>query len=184
MDERQLITRILKGDARAERLLYDAHVDRVYRLAYRMTGDETMAEDLTQETFLRTFTKLSNFEGRSSLGTWIHSITVSVVLSALRKVKRLRRCEAELDDSVLNTTIGRSPDPALKISLHRAIDALSDDLRLVVVMHDLEGYRYEEMAEMIGIPAGTVKSRLFRAREALRESLADRNRFPSEEDGS
>jgi RNA polymerase sigma-70 factor (ECF subfamily) len=184
VNERQLIARILKGDARAERSLYDAHVDRVYRLAYRMTGDETMAEDLTQETFLRTFSKLSNFEGRSSLGTWIHSITVSVVLSALRKVKRFRRRETELTEPASSMARTESPDPVLKLSLHRAIDALSDDLRLVVVMHDIEGYRYEEMADMIGIPAGTVKSRLFRAREALRESLSDGNRFPSEEDGS
>jgi len=184
LNERQLITQILKGDARAERTLYDAQVDRVYRLAYRMTGDETMAEDYTQETFLRTFNNLSGFEGRSSLATWIHSITVSVVLSGLRKVKRLRQRETALDDITMNTTSGKSSDPALKLRLHRAIDGLSDDLRLMVVMHDIEGYRYEEIAETVGIPTGTVKSRLFRAREALRESLAGMNRGSAEEDWS
>ena len=184
MNERQLITRILKGDARAERTLYDSHVDRVYRLAYRMTGDETMAEDYTQETFLRTFNNLSNFEGRSSLATWIHSMTTSVVFSGLRKVKRLRQRETELDDITLNTTRGKSSDPALRLRLHRAMEALSDDLRLVVVMHDIEGYRYEEIADTIGIPTGTVKSRLFRARQTLRESLAGLSRGSAEEDWS
>ena len=182
MTERQLVTRILNGDRAAERTFYDAHVDRVYRLAYRMTGDETMAEEYTQETFIRAFDRLGGFEGRSALSTWIHSITVSVVLSGLRKVKRLRQRETELNDVTLATTQARDSDVALKIRLHNAIDTLGDDLRLVFVMHDIEGYKHKEIADVLDVPVGTTKSRLSRARMALREELAGQGRGFAEED--
>ncbi len=182
MDESQLIKRVLNGDTTAERILYEANVDRVYRLAYRMTGDESMAEDYTQETFIRTFDRLADFQGRSMLSTWIHSIAVSVVLSGLRKVKRLRQRETELSDTTMNTTEGKSSDIVLKIHLHEAIDALPDDLRLVFVMHDIEGYKHEEIADIVDIPVGTAKSRLFRAHQTLRDTLANQNRGFAEED--
>lgn len=171
MEERQLIARVLRRDAAAERELYDTHVDRVYRLAYRMTGDETMAEDYTQETFVRAFDRLDGFEGRSALSTWIHSIAVSVVLSGLRKVKRLRSRETEMSDAVAQRATDGATDPVLRLRLHRAIDSLPDELRLVFVMHDIEGYKHREIAEILDIPSGTAKSRLSRGRQALRDRL-------------
>jgi len=182
LNERQLITRVLGGDPAAERTLYETHVDRVYRLAYRMTGDENMAEEYTQETFIRAFDRLGGFEGRSALSTWIHSITVSVVLTGLRKVKRIRNREKELTDVTMATAEARSTDVALKIRLHDAIDRLNDDLRLVFVMHDVEGYKHEEIAEVLDVPVGTTKSRLSRARKALREDLSGGGHGFAEED--
>jgi RNA polymerase sigma-70 factor, ECF subfamily len=182
LEKSQLIARVLKGETTAERQLYDTHVERVYRLAYRMTGDETMAEDYTQETFVRVFNRLDSFEGRSALSTWIHSIAVSVVLSGLRKVKRLRNREAELDEVTSRAGAVGSTDIELKIRLHQAIDALPDDMRMTVVLHDIEGYKHEEIAETFGIPVGTAKSRLSRAHQALRDDLAGGHRRPAEED--
>ena len=87
MDESQLLAKVRAGNPAAERALYDAHVDRVYRLAYRMTGDEALAQDFTQEAFIRAFSKLHTFRGDSALSTWMHTVTTSVVLNGLRKVK-------------------------------------------------------------------------------------------------
>jgi RNA polymerase sigma-70 factor (ECF subfamily) len=90
LSDSELIRRVLVGDDVAERALYDAHVDRVYRLAYRLAGnDADLAQDFTQETFVRAFAKLHEFQGRSAFSTWLHSITVSVSLNGLRKVKRM-----------------------------------------------------------------------------------------------
>lgn len=182
MKDSQLIARVLDGDRAAEREMYDANVDRVFRLAYRMTGDEMMAEDYTQETFIKAFDKLESFEGRSALSTWIHSIAVSVILSGLRKVKRLRNREAELDEVITRTAGIASTDVELKIRLHQAIDALPDDLRMTLIMHDIEGYKHHEIAEIFDAPTGTIKSRLSRARSALRDDLAGGSRRPAEED--
>src|SRR5213592_4041041 len=85
-----LVSRCLAGDPAAERALYNAHVDRVYRLVHRMTGDPDLAADLTQDTFIRAFDRLEQYRGDSSLGTWLQSIAVSVTLNGLRKVKRFR----------------------------------------------------------------------------------------------
>lgn len=182
MEESQLIARVLNGDVSAERELYDTHVDRVYRLAYRMTGDETMAQDYTQDTFIRVFDRLDSFQRRSALSTWIHSVAVSVILSGLRKVKRLRNREAELDEVTARAGAVGSADVELKIRLHQAIDTLPDDLRIAVVMHDVEGYKHREIAEIFGAPVGTIKSRLSRAHHALREELTGGARRPAEED--
>src|SRR5437773_8707837 len=93
----QLITRVVAGDAAAERELYDTHVDRIYRLAFRLAGDDELARDFTQATFIRAFEKIGSFRGDSSLGTWLHSIGMSVALNGLRKVKRQKTREAPID---------------------------------------------------------------------------------------
>ncbi len=88
MRDRQLVTRALDGDPAAERELYDTHVDRVYRLAFRMTGDDDLAQEFTQETFIRAFDRLRQFRGEAALSTWLHSIALSVVYNGMRKIKR------------------------------------------------------------------------------------------------
>jgi RNA polymerase sigma-70 factor (ECF subfamily) len=182
LNDSQLIARVLDGDRAAEREMYDSHVDRVFRLAYRMTGEELMAEDYTQETFIRVFDKLEGFEGRSALSTWIHSIAVSVILSGLRKVKRLRNREAEMDEVVERTVGSAGADVELRVRLHQAIDALPDDLKMTFIMYDIEGYKHHEIAEIFDAPTGTIKSRLSRARQALRDDLTGGARRPAEED--
>ena len=122
MDEREVIARVRAGDGAAERALYEAHVDRVYRLAYRLTGDDDLARDFTQETFIRAFERLASFRGDSALSTWLHSIATSVVLNGLRKVKRIRGREANLETADGVAGARRIAEPDLKERLHRAID--------------------------------------------------------------
>lgn len=174
MDERILIRRILGGDADAERQLYDAHVDRVYRLAYRMTGDGTLAEDLTQDTFIRAFDKLDAWRGDGPVGGWLHRIATTVIYSALRKRQRVRRFETtEVDPARLDTPGGPDPrDRDLRRRLDAAIGTLDVNHRLVFVMHDLEGFTHPEIAAAMDTPVGTAKARLSRAREKLREALS------------
>ena len=173
MDDRELIARVLDRDPAAERVLYDAHVDRVHRMVYRLVGDPDQASDCVQETFIKAFSRLGDFRGESALGTWIGAIAISVALNSLRKVKRFRQREVALDDA---PEIGRPPgagDPHLRARLHGAIEALPEGYRAVFLMHDVEGYTHEEIGTMLGIHSGTSKAQLFRARARLRQTLAD-----------
>jgi len=172
VDERQLRTRILDGDAEAERALYDRHVDGVYGLAYRMCGDEAMAEELTQDTFLRAFDRIGDWRAEAPFGAWLRAVAASVVLNGLRKAKRTRERETLVADA---ETLGRSV-PAADLDLRRALDAavgaLSDDHRLVFVMHEMEGYTHREIADALGTRVGTAKARLSRARAKLKDLLS------------
>jgi RNA polymerase sigma-70 factor (ECF subfamily) len=173
VEERELIGRVLAGDPSAERTLFDAHVDRVFRLVYRMAGDLDRAQDYTQETFIRAFSRLADFRGEAALSTWLGSIAISVTLNGLRKARRLKQREVALDDGVRVGAAVREAEPDLKTRLHRAIDDLPDGYRAVFVMHDVEGYTHEEIASSLGVHPGTSKAQLFRARARLREALAD-----------
>jgi RNA polymerase sigma-70 factor (ECF subfamily) len=173
VNDSELVKRVLEGDAPAERALYDRHVDRVYRLAYRMAGDDTLARDFTQDTFVRAFGKLADFRGDSSLATWIHSIATSVVLNGLKKVRRIRSREIDGDELPEVAVTRREAEPDLKLKLARAIDALPEGYRMVFVMHDVEGYTHEEIGQSLGIQPGTSKAQLFRARARLRTELAE-----------
>jgi RNA polymerase sigma-70 factor (ECF subfamily) len=171
LEENRLISRILTGDAAAERQLYDTHVDRVFRLAYRMTGDATQAEDLTQDIFIRAFDRLADFRGDAPFGGWLHRVATSVILTGLRKRKRLQDVESLRDD--LEWTAGPAPtgDPDLKRNIDRAVGGLDENHRLVFVMHDMEGFTHQEIAAAMDAPVGTIKARLSRARQKLRDAL-------------
>jgi RNA polymerase sigma-70 factor, ECF subfamily len=173
VEERELIGRVLAGDPVAERALYDGHVDRVFRLVYRMAGDLDRAQDFTQETFIRAFSRLAEFRGEAALSTWLGSIAISVTLNGLRKLRRRNEREVELDDIRPLGRVTLSAEPDLKTRLTQAIDNLPDGYRAVFVMHDVEGYTHEEIASALGVHPGTSKAQLFRARARLREALAD-----------
>lgn len=167
----ELVVRVRAGDRLAERELYDQHVDRVYRLAFRLTGDADQAADDTQETFIRVFDKLDTFRGEAALSTWITSIAYSVVFNGMRKRRRFDRREVDLDDA-LSHPVPAASDPVLRGSLARAIDALPRGYRAVFVMHDVEGYTHEEIGSALGIQPGTSKAQLSRARARLRAALS------------
>jgi RNA polymerase sigma-70 factor (ECF subfamily) len=172
VSDRQLIERCLAGDRTAERALYDAHVDRVFRLTYRLAGDMDLAQDFTQETFIRAFDRLSQFRGDSSLSTWLHTIAMSVSLNGMRTVGRQRARSTPIEDvSELAAPAARIAPHDLREKLHAAIDKLSVKLKPVFVMHDVEGYTHEEIATTLAIPVGTSKARLFDARAKLRAAL-------------
>jgi RNA polymerase sigma-70 factor, ECF subfamily len=170
--EPELIARVVAGDRLAARELYDAHAPRVFRLAFRLTGDNDLARELVQETFIRAFAQLGRFRGESALSTWLHRVTVSVVSNAMRKVKRFRTRETDLEEAGLMAVETRTSDPDLRDKLYRAIDELPEIYRITFVMHDVEGYTHDEIASALGIAEGTCKSRLSVARAQLREKLA------------
>lgn len=173
VDEPQLIARVLAGDRIAGRELYDAHAPRVFRLAFRLTGDSELAGECTQETFIRAFRMLDRFRGDSALSTWLHRITVSVVANGMRKVKRFRARETDLEEAHPIETAVEAIEPDLRARLGEAIDALPEIYRTTVIMHDLEGYTHMEIATTLGVAEGTCKSRLSIARGKLRAALAD-----------
>jgi RNA polymerase sigma-70 factor, ECF subfamily len=172
--DRELIRSVLAGDARAERALYDAHVDRVFRLCFRLAnGDSDRAQDFTQETFVRAFDRLAEFRGDAALSTWLHSIAVSVSLNGMRKVRRWNERETALEDAPEIQAVERNAEPDLKAKLKTAVADLPEHYRVVFVMYDMEGYTHEEIGAALEMPAGTSKARLSRARAKLRESLAE-----------
>lgn len=172
MDEQELVARVRAADPGAERALYDAHVDRIYRMAYRMAGDESLAREYTQDTFVRAFERIDQFRGDASLHTWLRAIAMSVILNGLRKVKRLRQREVGLEAAVGVGTGSRIAEPDLKERLRSAIEGLPTKYRAVFVMHDIEGYTHEEIGAALKVPVGTTKAQLSRARARLRETLA------------
>jgi RNA polymerase sigma-70 factor (ECF subfamily) len=174
LTDNALIDRARSGDSGAFRQLYDAHVDRVYRLAFRMCGEDDMARDMTQETFIRVHERLDQFRGDSAFSTWLHSIAVSVTLNGLRKTRRIQSREEALDDAMpLAATTAPRAEPDLRDRLRAAIAALPEIYRSVFVMHDLEGYNHMEIATALKVAEGTSKARLSRARSRLREALDD-----------
>lgn len=173
MTDLELIERASKGDQKAFRALYDANVDRIYRLAYRMAGEEELARDFTQEAFLRAYQKLDQFRGDAAFSTWLHSIAVSVSLNGLRKVDRHRKRERSLENAAHVAPSRNEVDPGVRERIEEAVDGLPEIYRTVFLMHDLEGYGHAEIAEMLGVAEGTSKARLSRARAKLRELLGD-----------
>jgi RNA polymerase sigma-70 factor (ECF subfamily) len=172
VEKRDLVTRALAGDPDAERELYDSHVDRVYRLVYRMVGDSELASDYTQDTFIRTFDRLATFRGESALSTWITAIAISVVYNGQRKVKRLRTREVDIEHAEPVAATIRHADPDLKVRLDQAIGGLPEGYRTVFLMHDVEGFTHEQIGSALGIQEGTSKAQLSRARAKLRHELA------------
>ncbi len=173
VNDLQLVTRVVAGEAAAERELYETYVDRIYRLSFRLAGDDELARDFTQATFIRAFEKIGSFRGDSTLSTWLHSIGMSVALNGLRKSKRVRSWEAPIEEGLTVGSPRMEAEPDLKERMRAAIESLAEKYRVVFLMHDVEGYTHEEISGTLKIPVGTSKSHLFQARSKLRIALAD-----------
>jgi RNA polymerase sigma-70 factor (ECF subfamily) len=176
--ETQQIARAQQGDEAAFEALFNAHKRRVYSLCLRMTGNTAEAEDLTQEAFLQLFRKISTFRGESAFTTWLHRLVVNVVLMHLRK-KGLQQVSLDEVDSSQEEPVKRDyggDDLRLigsidRLSLDRAIAALPRGYRKVFVLHDMEGYEHNEIAQIMDCSTGNSKSQLHKARLKLREHL-------------
>jgi RNA polymerase sigma-70 factor, ECF subfamily len=171
-DQRALIERAQRGNASAIRALYDTHVDRIYRLTYRLTGVEHLAREVTQDTFVRAFASIGEFRGDSAFGTWLHTIAVSLSLNEIRRRKRERARNAPLDDAIALAESAPNSDPLLREKLMEAVNDLPEGCRTVFMMHDAEGYTHQEIAAALGVTEGTSKGQLARARGKLRVALA------------
>jgi RNA polymerase sigma-70 factor, ECF subfamily len=157
------------GDARAFERLYRAHAARVHGLARRMMGLEHAA-DLTQDVFVRAWEKLGTFRGDAAFGTWLYRLAVNVILNrrASRAADRNRVDDAE---AVLATVPAKGRSEGLALDFEAAIERLPEGARMVFVLHDVEGYKHEEIADCMGVTAGTTKAQLHRARMILRRYL-------------
>jgi len=159
------------GDARAFERLYRAHADRVFSLCARMTGDRVTAEELTQDVFVRAWEKLGQFRGESAFGTWLHRLAVNVILGARKRDRRgASLISSDEEPDGIAARVGHQPGEIG--DLEGAIAKLPGGARRVFVLHDVEGYRHEEIGSMLGITSGGSKAQLHRARQLLREALA------------
>jgi RNA polymerase sigma-70 factor (ECF subfamily) len=178
LTEAQAIERAKQGDAEAFEVLYNLHKRRVYSLCLRMTANTAAAEDLSQEAFLQLFRKIATFRGESAFSTWLHRMAVNVVLMQLRKkglsVVPLEDTVETEDDTPrkeLGATDAKLAGSVDRLQLQRAIDALPPGYKSIFVLHDVEGYEHNEIAEMVGCSIGNSKSQLHKARLKLRELL-------------
>lgn len=158
------------GDAHAFERLYRAHVGRIHGLVRRMLSPEE-ADEVTQDVFVRAWEKLATFRGESAFGTWLHRLAVNVILAKRTAHGTRRSREVGGDEALWGGLRSRRTTPELSMDFVQALDRLPDGARQVFVLHDVEGYRHEEIAEMLGVAAGTSKSQLHRARMALRTYL-------------
>ena len=170
-EEALLVRRAQKADARAFEALYRLHVDKVYGLCLRMTGNVSEAEDCTQEAFIQAWNKLMKFRGDSAFSTWLHRIAVNAVLGRMRKSKREQdRIQVIADTRPARLSTGDAGDLR---DLAAAVDALPERARHVFVLHGVYGYSHDEAAEMLGIATGTSKAQMHRARKLLAQQLEE-----------
>jgi RNA polymerase sigma-70 factor (ECF subfamily) len=168
-----LVERARSGDAGAFEQLYRQHCGRIHALVWRLCGgDSALAEDLVQESFIRAWSKLEQFEGKSAFGTWLHRLAANVALSDRRiRLKRVAR-EAPMDEAVERAAMGaRDVSADKRADLEQAIAGLPERARTVLVLFDIEGYRHEEIARLTGMAVGSSKAQLHRARKLVRENL-------------
>jgi RNA polymerase sigma-70 factor, ECF subfamily len=158
------------GDRDAFERVYRRHVNRVYSLCVRMCGDRGKAEELTQDVFVRAWEKLELFKGESLFSTWLHRLAVNVVLNA-RKTDGRRDSRLEDDGDAVSGLAALPHPPGDRMDLEAAIAKLPPGARRVFTLHDIEGYKHEEIADQLGVTTGATKAQLHRARMLLRQAL-------------
>jgi len=183
--EAAVIKRAQQGDEQAFAELYRRHRGRVYSLCLRMLGNTAEAEDLTQEAFMQLFRKIHTFRGESAFSTWLHRLSVNVVLMTLRrKSLPLVSLDEEVETDEPGESVKREPgaeDPSLvgsvdRVTLEDAIQQLPHGYRMVFLLHDVEGYEHNEIAVLLGCSIGNSKSQLHKARLRLRGLLREARR--------
>lgn len=172
--DEELVQRYLSGDGAAFGELVEKHQRRVYNLTYRMLGRPEDALDATQDTFVTAMRKLGAFRGASAFTTWLHRVAVNTCYDQLRK--RSREVLVEEQEEVASGAPDVAEATAASVDVQRALLQVPDEFRAVVILHDLQGIPYDAIAEAIGAPIGTVKSRLHRGRVALTRALRGEQR--------
>ena len=174
-DDPSLVEALRRGKPEAFERLVLAYQHRVFSIALRMLGDRGDAEEVAQEVFLRVYRSVREFRGEAKLSTWLYAITARLCLNRLKSPTRRAR---RVDEATLGRVANGHPNPGatleageMRAALHRAIADLDEERRIVVVLRDLHGLAYEEIAAALELPLGTVRSRLHRARMELKERL-------------
>ena len=171
-DEARLVARAAAGDGVAFETLYRRHVGRVYSVCLRLTGDRTLAEEHTQECFVRAWQNLGSFRAEAAFGTWTYRIATNLALAGFRdRTRRGAKVVEGLGDELLESVAAPAAAPHEGIDLERAVASLPPGARTVFVLHDVEGWQHDEIAEQLGLAVGTCKAQLHRARRLLRERL-------------
>lgn len=160
-----------RGDRQAFERLYHEHVNRVYALCARMLGDRVLADEATQDVFVRVWQKLPGFRGESAFSTWLHRVAVNVVMSR-RKAAGLHDSRVAVDEEVDALVAGRPAQVGDRLDLEAAIAGLPNGARRIFVLHDVEGFTHEEIGDQLGITTGGSKAQLHRARMLLRAALS------------
>jgi RNA polymerase sigma-70 factor (ECF subfamily) len=175
-NETELLARVVSGDREAFDTVMRTHEGRVFSVCLRILGDREKALDATQDTFLIVFRKAGQFQGRSAIGTWIYRIAVNACYDQIRRTKR--RPSESLPDHVDPSDPGAEAaieSAALRPEIEVALGTLTAEFRNAVILSDLEGLSLPEVAEVLGVPIGTVKSRVFRGRRLLAQRLGNQN---------
>jgi RNA polymerase sigma-70 factor (ECF subfamily) len=171
MEDLELIEQAKRGDGGAVRALYQRHARRVYAVVRRLAGEDALAEDWAQDAWVRAIRALPTFRGDSAFTTWLHRIAVNSALHGRRTRERGAGRETPVDDEVVAVR-PQGENALLRMKLERAMERLPEGMRRVLVLHDVEGYTHEEIAEMLGVSPGTCKSQLFKARARMRALLS------------
>lgn len=171
-DTDELVRRAQSGDLEAFEALYREHCGRVYGVCMRISRDPAQAEELTQEAFIRAWSKLNTFRSGTQFPAWLAKVAVNVALGDRRSRGRRRLHEVQIDDPERWDPPSRPTHPGAGIDLERAIASLPPGARKVFVLYEIEGFRHQEIADRLGLSSGTSKAQLHRARRLLRERLA------------
>lgn len=166
-----LVRKAQQGDHEAFAALYRHTAGRVYALCLRMSGDDQEAAELLQDVFVRAWERLGSFRGDSLFTTWLHRLAVNVILQDRRTKGRRRAREVAAPDLERFGREARRAMPGTRIDLERAIAGLPEKARRVLVLRDVEGYKYDEIAEMTGVSLGTVKAQIHRARRIIKDAM-------------
>ncbi len=169
--ESAVVRRAQARDLRAFERLYHTHVGRVHAICLRMTANLTRAEELTQKTFVLVWEKLPLFRGDSAFASWLHRVAVNTVLAELRAEHRRTERVFATEDPLAFETPPASPPAGIRLDLEQAIATLPPHARAVFVLHDIEGWQHNEIADQLGVAVGTSKAQLHRARKLLQEAL-------------
>jgi RNA polymerase sigma-70 factor (ECF subfamily) len=159
------------GDRRAFERVYRAHVDRVFSVCVRMLGDRMLAEEVTQDVFVRVWEKLPGFRGESAFSTWLHRVAINIVLTRRKSAGTQNDRNAD-DDGAVDTLHARNVSVGDRLDLESAIAQLPPGARQIFVLHDVQGFTHEEIGEQLGITSGGSKAQLHRARMLLRTALS------------
>jgi RNA polymerase sigma-70 factor (ECF subfamily) len=168
----ETVSKASRGDRHSLDVLVERHYQAVWKAIMRFTGDPNETDTLTQEAFLRAWQRLGSFRGDSAFSTWMHRLTVNVVLGHHRARSRRPEGHAEPEETALAAAVAPGSAPGEGVDLERAIARLPERAREVFVLHDVEGHSHEEISALAGMAVGTSKAHLHRARRLLREALA------------